>query len=88
MSAFKATVAESMIDFEGSLDLKLIFSKREYKTKLKFRNRNCISMEKSWTHYNDQIYDNWKLIENLMFIKDYKKADEIGFTFDELYALL
>ena len=77
-----------MIDFEGTLNLKLIFSKREYKTQLKFRKKNVISMEKSWTHFNNQIFENWKLIESLMFIKEYKGADELGFTFDELYALL
>ena len=45
-------------------------------------------MEKSWNHYNNQIYENWKLIESLKFIKEYKGADKLGFTFDELHALL
>lgn len=88
LSALKALVAESIIDFEGKLDLKLIFSKREYKTQLKFRKKNVISIEKSWDHFNNQIFDNWKLIEDLMFIKGYKGASKLGFTFDELYALL
>jgi len=88
LGAFKASTAESMVDFAGTFDLTLMFNKRQYKTHLKSQHRKRLSMDASWEFWNNRIFDTWHLVENLFFIKEFRGIDALGATFAELLLLI
>ena len=45
-------------------------------------------MTDSWKFWNGRIFDTWKVISSLLFIKEFKGIDKLGFDFEDMVALL
>ena len=45
-------------------------------------------MTDSWNFWNSRIFNNWKIVENLEFVKDFNGIDRLGLALDELLVLI
>ena len=45
-------------------------------------------MADSWNFWNSRIFDNWKIVESIEFMKDFNGIDKLGLALDELLVLI
>ena len=64
------------------------FNKRTYKMYLKNNMKPTKDVADSWDFWNGRVFSNWKLVESLEFIKDFKGIDQNNWSFDNLVVLL
>ena len=87
-SALNAVANPYFSWFDKPVKATIIFNIREYKFALKGWKKSKVTLGDSWSFWMNKIYNHWRVIEGLHFIKDFRGLDKLGYELEELMAMI